>query len=110
MRDLPDVEGGGAAGGLGGALAALGAQLVAGAAFVLDAVGFDPRGYDLVVTGEGAVDETTFLGKAAGEVKRRCDDAGVRCVLFSARDDLSGDPARAREDLLALGERLARPF
>jgi glycerate kinase len=108
MRELPDVEGGGAAGGLGGAFSALGATLVPGAAFVLDAVGFDPRGYDLVVTGEGAVDETTFLGKAVGEVKRRCDEAGVRCVLFSARDDLSGEPSHAYDDLVALGERLAR--
>ena len=47
-------------------------------------------------------------GKAPGEVVRRCRAAGVRCELFSARDDLSGDPARAREDLVALGLRLAR--
>jgi glycerate kinase len=108
LRGLPDVPGSGAAGGLGGAFAALGAELLPGSALVLDEIGFDPRGYDLVVTGEGAVDETTWLGKAPGEVVRRCRDAGVRCELFSARDDFSGDPARAREDLLALGERLAR--
>ena len=46
--------------------------------FVLDTIGFDPTGYDLVVTGEGAVDATTFAGKAPGEVKRRCGEAGVR--------------------------------
>jgi glycerate 2-kinase len=108
LRGLPDVPGAGAAGGLGGAFAALGAELVPGAALVLDETGFDPHGYDLVVTGEGAVDETTWAGKAPGEVVRRCRDAGVRCKLFSARDDLSGDPSRAREDLVALGERLAR--
>ena len=105
---LPDVPGGGAAGGLGAALAALGAELVPGAALVLDSIGFEPRGYDLVVTGEGAVDESTWTGKAPGEVVRRCREAGVRCELFSARDDLSGDPARAREDLVTLGLRLAR--
>jgi glycerate 2-kinase len=108
LTGLPDVPGAGAAGGLGGAFAALGAELLRGAPFVLDAIGFDPRGYDLVVTGEGAVDETTFAGKAPGEVKRRCDDAGIPCRLFSARDDFSGDTARGREDLLAFGERLAR--
>ena len=75
---------------------------------MLDEIGFDPRGYDLVVTGEGAVDETTWQGKAPGEVVRRCREAGVRYELFSARDDFSGDPSRAREDLLAFGERLAR--
>jgi glycerate kinase len=75
---------------------------------VLDEIGFDPRGYDLVVTGEGVVDDTTWAGKAPGEVVRRCRDAGVRCHLFSARDDLSGDPAHAERDLFELGERLAR--
>src|SRR5579859_5945742 len=44
LRGLPDLPGAGAAGGLGGALAALGAELVPGAAFVLDAIGFDPSG------------------------------------------------------------------
>jgi glycerate 2-kinase len=108
LRGLPDVPGAGAAGGLGGAFAALGAELVPGAKLVLDEIGFDPNGYDLVVTGEGAVDETTWAGKAPGEVVRRCREAGVRWELFSARDDLSGDPTRAREDLVGLGRRLAR--
>jgi glycerate kinase len=107
LQGLPDLPGAGAAGGLGGAFAALGAALVPGAPLVLDELGFDPSGYDLVVTGEGVVDETTWAGKAPGEVVRRCRDAGVRSELFSARDDLSGDPAHVREDLVALGERLA---
>jgi glycerate kinase len=107
LHGLPDVPGAGAAGGLGAAFAALGAELVPGAPLVLDELGFDPRGYDLVVTGEGVVDETTWAGKAPGEVVRRCREAGVRYELFSGRDDLSGDPVRAREDLVALGERLA---
>src|SRR4051794_36828125 len=109
LRGLPDVPGAGAAGGLGGAFAALGAELVPGARLVLDEIGFDPSGYDLVVTGEGAVDETTWAGKAPGEVVKRCGEAGVRCELFSARDDFSGDPARAAEDLFAYGRALARP-
>ncbi len=45
------VPGSGAAGGLGAALASLGAALVPGAQTVLDLLGFDPSGYDLVVTG-----------------------------------------------------------
>jgi glycerate kinase len=105
LDGLPDVPGAGAAGALGGAFAALGAELVPGAAFVLDAIGFDPRSFDVVVTGEGAVDATTFAGKAPGEVVRRCEAAGVRCELFSARDEFSGD---ARDALRAYGERLAR--
>ncbi|HEX7255792.1 MAG TPA: glycerate kinase [Gaiellaceae bacterium] len=115
FRELP---GAGAAGGLGAALAALGAELVEGAGLVLGLVGFHERleVAELVVTGEGTVDGTTWLGKAPGEVARACARAGVRCVVFGGRVvdrpqgievyELSGDPARAREDLVALGERL----
>ena len=79
------LPGAGAAGGLGAALASLGAELLPGAPLVLDLVGFDPVGYDLVVTGEGTVDRTTTSGKAPGEVARRCAAAGVRCVVFGGR-------------------------
>jgi glycerate kinase len=108
-----DLPGAGAAGGLGAALASLGGELVPGAPLVLDLVGFDPTGYDLVVTGEGTVDRTTTRGKAPGEIARRCLAAGVRCVVFGGRVveplegvetvALSGEPARAREDLAELG-------
>ena len=67
---------------------------------------------------EHDVDRTTAEGKAPALVARRCADAGVRCVVFGGivveplagaeTVALSGDPARAREDLAALGERLAR--
>ncbi len=106
--------GSGAAGGLGAALASLGAELVPGAALVLDTAGFDASGYDLVVTGEGRVDATTVLGKAPGEVARR--SAGVGCVVFGGVVEaaipgvetvaLSGDPTRARNDLVELGRDL----
>ncbi len=111
------IPGSGAAGGLGAALAFLGAELVAGADAVLDLIGFDPAPYDLVVTGEGSVDETTWEGKAPSAVVARCGSQGVPCVVFGGRvsgtvpvtarpQALSGEPARAREDLVGLGERL----
>ena len=113
-RAFGELAGAGAAGGLGAALASLGATLVPGAEHVLEAIGFRDRAAaaDLVVTGEGAVDRTTFEGKAPGEAVRACRELGVRCVLFGGRVEegleahaLSGDPARAHEDLeeLALG-------
>jgi glycerate 2-kinase len=118
LAPFAQLPGAGAAGGLGAALAALGAELVPGAALVLDEIGFDPAGYDLVVTGEGRVDRTTATGKAPGEVARRCLEAGVRCVVFGGvvaepltgveNVALSGDPRRARADLVELGERLAQ--
>jgi glycerate kinase len=112
LASYAELPGSGAAGGLGAALASLGAQLVPGAEAVLDLLGFDPRPYDLVVTGEGTVDETTWEGKAPAVVARRCAEAGVRCVVFGGRvldgdaEALSGDPARAEQDLVELGERL----
>jgi glycerate 2-kinase len=117
LGEFAELPGAGAAGGLGAALAALGAELVPGAALVLDTVGFDPAGYDLVVTGEGTVDATTTRGKAPGEVARRCADASVRCVVFGGRVveappavetvALSGEPRRARHDLVELGADLS---
>jgi glycerate 2-kinase len=118
LAPYADLPGAGAAGGLGAALASLGAELVPGAQLVLDAIGFDPSGYDLVVTGEGTVDVTTMRGKVPGDVARRCARRGVRCIVFGGRVAeplrraetvaLSGDPVRAREDLVALGSRLGR--
>jgi glycerate kinase len=107
------VPGSGAAGGLGVALASLGAELLPGAELILEVAGFDPTPYDLVVTGEGTVDETTWEGKSPAVVAHACRDAGVRCVLFGGRVlsgeavPLSGDPARAYDDLVTLGARLA---
>ena len=106
------LAGAGAAGGLGAALAALGAELVSGADYVLEAVGFREHATraELVVTGEGTVDRTSFEGKAPGEALRVCAELGVRCLLFGGRVEdgvealaLSGDPDRAREDLEELG-------
>jgi glycerate kinase len=116
LEAYADLPGAGAAGGLGAALASLGAELLQGAELVLDVIGFDPGAYDLVVTGEGTVDATTRRGKAPGRVAGRCRNAGVRCVVFGGRVvepvpdvetvELSGDPTRAREDLVELGLRL----
>lgn len=60
------VPGAGAAGGLGAALLALGAELRSGVETVLDLIGFDERvrDADLVITGEGNMDEQSAAGKA----------------------------------------------
>lgn len=119
LRAFADLPGAGAAGGLGAALAAVGAELVSGADALLDLVGFDAhaRDHDLVVTGEGRVDETTLEGKAPAAVARRCALIGVHCVVFGGvvRVEvpgaevvaLSGDPTRSEADLEALGSGLA---
>ncbi len=121
-----DQPGAGAAGGLGAALALLGANLASGAAAVLDAIEFGRRigGADLVVTGEGKVDTTSLEGKIPVAVAAACAQAGVPCVVFggvitvpaeelydrgaTALLALSGEPAEASHDLAELGYALAR--
>ena len=68
--DVTDLEGAGAAGGLAGGLASLGARLEPGFDLVADTVDLDERleGCDLVVTGEGYLDEQSFDGKVVGGV------------------------------------------
>jgi len=113
-----ELPGAGAAGGLGAALASLGAELVGGAELVLMRIDFGRRlrGAALAVTGEGTVDATTAEGKAPAAVAAACRAEGVRCVVFGGRVErglpgaetvpLSGRPESARADLVLLGERL----
>ena len=87
----------GCAGGLSGGLwAARGARLVPGAAFVLDALGFDDlmRRATFVVTGEGSLDEQSLQGKIVGEVATRCRQSGVACHAVVGRTKL--DPFEER--------------
>ena len=96
-RDPRGVPMTGAAGGLAGGLwAHRGARLVPGAAFVVDAIGFEDamRGARFVVTGEGGLDEQTLSGKAVFEVATRCRQNGVACHAVVGRNDL--DPFLAR--------------
>lgn len=76
------VPGAGAAGGLGAALLALGARLRSGVETVLDLVGFDERvrDTDLVITGEGNMDEQSAAGKAPVGVARRAKRYGKPVV------------------------------
>ena len=68
--DVASLPGSGAAGGLAGALAALGATLMPGFDIVAEETGFDEaiKNHDLVITGEGLLDDTSFDGKVVGSV------------------------------------------
>lgn len=86
------VPGAGAAGGLGAALLALGAELRSGVETVLDLIGFDERvrDVDLVITGEGNMDEQSAAGKAPVGVARRAKRYGkpVAAVVGGRADNL----------------------
>lgn len=131
------VPGAGAAGGLGAALLALGAELRSGVETVLDLIGFDERvrDVDLVITGEGNMDEQSAAGKAPVGVARRAKrygkpvvavvggradslDAvygqGVDLVLPVCRRpmglELALDPREAEANLVCAGETAARAY
>ena len=86
------VPGAGAAGGLGAVLLALGAELRSGVETVLDLIGFDERvrDVDLVITGEGNMDEQSAAGKAPVGVARRAKRYGkpVVAVVGGRADNL----------------------
>ena len=91
--DVRGVVGAGAAGGLAGGLAAVGASLVNGFDVVADVVDLADRieGADLVVTGEGFLDEQSFHGKTVGGVARLAAEAGVP-LLVVAGEALEDQP------------------
>ncbi len=123
-REVAELPCAGAAGGTGAVLAGvLGARLRPGAALVLDELGFDAAlaGADLVLTGEGALDEQTRGGKAPAEVARRAGAAGVPCIAIAGRvpeppPELPGltaafglcPPPLAVDECMAQAERLLR--
>lgn len=131
------VPGAGAAGGLGAALLALGAELRSGVETVLDLIGFDERvrDVDLVITGEGNMDEQSAAGKAPVGVARRAKRYGkpVAAVVGGRADNLDAvygqgvdlvlpvcrkpmglelalDPQEATTNLICAGEAAAQAY
>lgn len=79
-KDIRLLPGGGAAGGLGAALAAfLNAELKSGADLLLDSCHFQERiqGADLIITGEGKMDSQSLMGKITGKILERANAAHV---------------------------------
>jgi glycerate kinase len=91
-KDVSELRGAGAAGGLGASLAAfLSGRLTSGIDLILDLVGFDEEitHADLVITGEGSVDEQTVFGKTIAGVIKRANAVGVPVVALAG--SISGD-------------------
>jgi len=98
--DAADEPGTGAAGGLGYGLRCFfkarlepGFTLFAQHAHLLDRI----RNAQLVLTGEGAIDKSTLMGKGVGEIARMCREAGVPCIGLAGTfrpSELSEDMSR----------------
>jgi len=107
-RQVAEVPGAGAAGGIGaGLLAFLDAELRSGAELVAEVVGLEKRiaAADLVVTGEGRLDAQTAYGKTVATVARLARRQGRPVVALAGRvDDAQGAcSALGLEAALAVG-------
>jgi glycerate kinase len=93
-----ELEHGGAAGGLAGGLAVLGARLESGFDVVADAAGLDDAlaAADIVITGEGRFDATSLEGKVTGSVIALAEEHGVDAIAVIAGEVT--DDARAAID------------
>jgi glycerate kinase len=98
-RDVRDEPGAGAAGGLGAALLALGAERVSGADLVRELVDLDAEldAAALVVTGEGSFDWQSLRGKLVGTVAGAAAARGLPCVV------LAGQVSVGRREAAAVG-------
>jgi glycerate kinase len=139
-RDLPGcpaglagLPGGGAAGGLGAALLALGGRRESGIGLVRRLTGLDAAlaGAGLVLTGEGSFDHQSVRGKVVAGVAGAARERGIPCLVAAGRvtvdrpvaaaagvtgayslveqfgGDVAAALARPAEGLRALGARLA---
>ncbi|WP_104043515.1 glycerate kinase [Arthrobacter sp. ZGTC412] len=104
-----EAPGAGAAGGVGyAAIAALAATRRPGIDVVLEFTALAERlaGADLVITGEGSLDEQSLLGKTPMGVARAAAGQGVPVIAVCGRTTLEDSQARAAgfEDVYALTE------
>jgi glycerate kinase len=92
--DVREIPGSGAAGGIAGMLAALGGTLLPGFDLVADELDLHDHvaAADLVITGEGRLDEQSFEGKVVGGVMDVCAEHGVpvAAIVGVADDDVRG--------------------
>jgi glycerate kinase len=114
-KDIRDVPGAGAAGGLaGGAIAFLNAKLVPGIETVIKVTGLGAamRGADWVITGEGRFDEQSWRGKVVSGVAKLARQHGGKVAVLAGSAEISQAEGvdlilSARPDGMSLEQALA---
>ena len=113
LSGLRERPGAGAAGGLGFALFALGAERASGLDLVADAVGLPDRvaAADLVLTGEGRFDSQSLRGKLPAGVARLAQEHGLPCVVLAGQAEVGRRDAAAMgvEEIATVAELLGSP-
>ncbi|MEU4691098.1 glycerate kinase [Actinoplanes sp. NPDC023714] len=94
---LREEPGGGAAGGLGAALIALGGRVTSGINLVTNLIGLDAEldAADLVITGEGSFDHQSLRGKVVAGIAAGARDRGLPCVVLAGRNETGHREAAA---------------
>ncbi|GAA2627440.1 glycerate kinase [Paractinoplanes durhamensis] len=89
VTDLEVAPGGGAAGGIGAALIALGGRVVSGIGLVTTLIGLEPEldAADLVITGEGSFDHQSLRGKVVAGIANGARDRGLPCIVVCGRNE-----------------------
>jgi glycerate kinase len=89
VRDLQSQPGGGAAGGIGAALIALGGRVTSGIGLVTALIGLEKEldQADLVITGEGSFDHQSLRGKVVAGIANGARDRGLPCVVVCGRNE-----------------------
>lgn len=90
-KDISQIPGTGAAGGAaGGIMAILNAKIISGAELLLEMSGFDfiAKNADLIITGEGRIDNQTMNGKLPYIVARHAAKTGIPVVALCGRCDI----------------------
>ena len=102
--DVTSIPGGGAAGGLGGALAALGGTLLPGFELVADELDLYDHleGADLVITGEGCLDDTSSAGKVVGGIASIAAEYAIPVMAIVGSDARSDRSVPAGLDVVSL--------
>ncbi|RVW05880.1 glycerate kinase family protein [Rhodococcus xishaensis] len=95
-RDVDDLPGAGAAGGIGAALFALGAARESGAAVVARFTdqARQVASADVVLTGEGRFDQQSLRGKLVTSLSRTAAVAGVPAIVIAGQVDVDDEAAR----------------
>jgi glycerate kinase len=108
--DVCPLVSSGAAGGLGGGLAALGAELVPGFDLIASAKDLDTAlaEADAVVTGEGRLDQTSLEGKVVGGVVERASRCGLPVLVVAGSSSIRmGAPVATVSLVESFGEEQA---
>jgi glycerate kinase len=97
LKDLAVQPGGGAAGGIGAALIALGGRVTSGINLVTNLIGLDAEldAADLVITGEGSFDHQSLRGKVVAGIAAGARDRGLPCVVLAGRNETGQREAAA---------------